>query len=353
MIELKPRQRAILAAVVEKYVQSAEPVGSGAVSSDPLLAAKFGALSPATVRNELAELENLGFLQQPHTSAGRVPTDLGYRYYVNLLSRPRELSFVEETQLEAVAPPASSVEDALEDAMVILAKMTGYPAVANLPGAKRDTMRLLQLNPIAPRRLILVLMTSSGRIEHRVFEVDDDVSPTRLQTVVTFLNENLGGKTLAKTKSADFETVSKGLHDQTVIGLARRAWEMVQGSIAEIADEKIVVQGLITLLDEPEFSQIGQARAALRLLEDQSAMGGLLKASSLDAMGQMVRIGREMPNLEHPNAQIFSFVGVSYGVGNEVLGTLGVLGPARMRYNDALSIVPALAARLQITLESF
>ena len=342
-----------MAALVEKYVQSAEPVGSAAIAGDPVLAARFGALSSATVRNELAELENLGYLAQPHTSAGRVPTDLGYRFYVNLLSRPRELSAREESQLEVVAPPASSVEDALEDAMLVLARMTGYPAVANLPGARRDTMRLLQLNPLAPRRLILVLVTSAGRIEHRVFEVDDDVSPARLAVVVEFLNENLGGKSLSQTKTANFETVSKGLHDHSVIGLARRAWDMVQNSVAEIADEKIVVQGLITLLDEPEFSQINQARAALRLLEDPGAIGGLLNAAPLLQGAQLVRIGREMPDLEHPNARVFSFVGVSYGVGNEVLGTLGVLGPARMRYNDALAIVPALAARLQLTLESF
>ena len=359
-MELKARQKAILAAVVEKYVRSAEPVGSGAVASDALLGAKFGALSPATVRHELAQLEDLGLLSQPHTSAGRIPTDAGYRFYVNEMLRPRELSRAEHIQLEVVAPPASSVEDALREAVAVLAKLSGYPAVASLPSAIRDNVRMLQLNPIPPRRLVLVLVTSQGRIEHRLFEIGDEVSPPRLETVVRFLNENLGGQSLSRARTLDFESVSAGLHDAATIELARRAWDMVRDSVSDISDEKIVMQGLIALLDEPEFAQIGPARAALRLLEDEIALGDLLKIAGerpFDATREIpmhaVRIGCEMASLDHAAARWFSFVGVSYGVGNEILGSVGVLGPARMRYNDAVSLVPALAARLQLTLESF
>lgn len=358
-MELKPRQKAILAAVIERYVQTAEPVGSGAIAGDTLLAARFGALSPATVRNELGELENLGLLSQPHTSAGRVPTDAGYRFYVNEMLHPRSLSRVETAQLETVAPPAASVEDALREAVTVLARLTGYPAMGSLPSANRDNVRLLQLNPVPPRRLILVLVTAQGRIEHRLFEVGAEIAPQRLETVVRFLNENLGGQSLSGARLLDFEQVSGGLHDASTIALARRAWEMVRDSIADISDEKIVVQGLIPLLDEPEFAQMGQARAALRLLEDETALGGLLRvAGDVPLVGgrelpsRAVTIGREMPSLDHAAAQWFSFVGVSYGVGDEILGALGVMGPARMRYGDAVALVPALAARLQLTLES-
>ena len=157
----------------------------------------------------------------------------------------------------------------------------------------------------------------------------------------------------------DFESVSGGLHDAATIGLARRAWEMVRDSVADIADEKIVVQGLITLLDEPEFSEINQARAAMRLLDGGTSLAELLKSAQQLApdspASSGVKIGAEMSELaaNYPNARVLSFVGVSYGVAGETLGALGVLGPARMRYGDALTIVPALAARLQKTLESF
>ncbi len=356
-MELKARQKAILAAAIERYVLTAEPVGSNAIAGDGKLLAQFGALSSATVRNELAELENLGLLRQPHTSAGRVPTEAGYRFYVDESLRPRQISGLEERQLETVAPPASSVEDVMREAMRVLAKLTGYPAVASLPSAQRDTLRFLQLNPVPPRRLILVLGTTSGRIEHRFFEIDAEISAPKLNTVVNFLNENLGGQNLSKVRSLDFETVSKGLHDAQVLELSRRAWELVRASVADISDEKIVVQGLITLLDEPEFNEIGSARAALRLFENEDALGGLLRVAQelpLDwPAARSVRIGRELSGLDEKGAAIFSFVGVSYGAGGENWGALGVMGPSRMRYADAVALVPALAARLQMTLESF
>ena len=356
---MKSRQKAILAAVIEKYVASAEPVGSGAIAADAMLLAQFGALSPATVRSELAWLEGEGFLQQPHTSAGRTPTDAGYRFYVSEMIQPRRISRAEQTQLEVVAPPAASVEDAMQEAMIVLARLTGYPAVASLPSSARDNVRMLQLSPMPPRRLVLVLVTQAGRIEHRVFEIDDDVAPQTLHTVVQFLNENIGGQSLAGARGLDFESVSGGLHDAATIHLARRAWEMVRDSVSDIADEKIVVQGVITLLDEPEFSEISQARAAMRLLDGGTSLSELLRQAQQIApdspAGSGVRIGAEMSDLatDYPNARVLSFVGISYGVGQETLGALGVLGPARMRYGDALTIVPALAARLRITLESF
>ena len=357
MGELKPRQKAILAAVIEKYVRTAEPVGSATLAGDPVLGARFGALSSATLRNELAELENLGLLAHPHTSAGRVPTEAGYRLYVGEMLQPREVSAQEHTQLEQVAPPAASVEDALREAVVVLTRLTGYPAVASLPDAKGDQVQWLQLNPVALRRLVLVLVTAQGRIEHRLFDVGDEVAHTRLETVVRFLNETLGGLPLSHARSIDFSLVSAGLHDDATLKLAHRAWDIVRDSVADIADEKIVVQGLITLLDEPEFAHIGQARAAMRLLEDESALAGLIKNSVAGGQGgvrsRSVSIGGELVAPDHPAARGFSFVGVSYGAGDEVFGALGVLGPARMRYGDALALVPALAARLQLTLESF
>ncbi len=357
MAELKPRQKAILAAVIENYVRSAEPVGSATLAADPLLGAQFGALSGATVRNELAELEALGFLAQPHTSAGRVPTDAGYRFYVREIIQPRAVSSSEYCQLERVAPPAASVEDALREAVSVLAKLTGYPAVASLPNAKGDQVQWLQLNPVAPRRLVLVLVTSQGRIEHRLFDIGDEVAAPRLETVVRFLNETLAQLPLSQVRTLDFSLVSAGLHDEATLKLARRAWEMVRDSVADIADEKIVVQGLIALLDEPEFAHIGQARAAMRLLEDEAALSDLIRNSSVGAhqwnSARGVSIGGELVAPDHPAAKGFSFVGVSYGAGREIFGALGVLGPARMRYGDVLALVPALAARLQLTLESF
>ena len=357
MSELKSRQKAILAAVIERYVVSAEPVGSAALAADARLQTQYGSLSSATLRNELAELENRGFLTQPHTSAGRVPTDLGYRLYVNEMMRPRPLHRTEQEQLDVVTSPNVSVEDTLRSATATLARLTGYPAMCSLPGTGRETMRALQINPVPPRQLILVMVTSAGRIEHRLFEVEGEVNQVQLTTVVNFLNEQLGGRSLSHVRTTDFETVSRGLHDAQAIHLARRSWEQVRQSIADIADERIVVQGLIPLFDEPEFGDISAARAAMRLFQDEMALGGLLRNSEglpRDVpTAQTVRIGRELPANENPAMHLFSFVGISYGTGPDTYGAVGVMGPARMRYADAAVLVPALVARLQICLETF
>ena len=353
-MKLNTRQKALLAAVIERYVETAEPVGSAAIVGDAGFVARVGSVSSATVRNELAELETLGLLAHPHTSAGRVPTDAGYRLYVNEMLRPRPLKARERAQISHLSASASSVEDVLRDACAALAKLTGYPAVASLPTARRDTVRQVQLNTLSSRRLILALVTAAGRVEHRIFEVESDVPDTRLATVVNFLNSQLGGRTLASLRVLDWAETSRGLHGVEVLALAARAWEFVKQSAEELGDERIVVQGLITLLDEPEFSDIREARGAMRLFEDSDAMTSLLQ-TPLEYLGDnrayAVVIGHEMSATESV-AQRFSLVGVAYGVGGEMLGTIGVMGPTRMKYAETTSLVPALSQRLQASLES-
>jgi heat-inducible transcriptional repressor len=354
------RQRAILAAVIERYVETAEPVGSTALASDVSLSNAFGKTSSATIRNDLAALEDAGLLAHPHTSAGRIPTDAGYRVYINEMLRPRPVRAGERARIKAqISTPAASMEDALEDATQVLAQLTGYPALASLPAVTRDTMRQVQLNPLPPHRLILVLVTAAGRVEHRMLEVEADVPAARLNTVVNFLNHQFSGRNLADLRALHWEDVSTNLHDAAVLQLAQRAWVSVKNAVGEIADEQIVVQGLLTLLDEPEFSEIERARTAMRLLQDAGTLNALLRATTeaARASGGAVVIGSELRGLSFGSAgetglERFSFVGISYGAGGEVLGTVGVLGPTRMKYADAVSLVPALAGRLRESLET-
>lgn len=350
------RQRALLASVIERYVETAEPVGSSALACDTRVTGAFGTLSSATIRNDLADLEAAGLLAHPHTSAGRIPTDSGYRLYINEMLRPRPVRANERAQIRAsIAAPASSVEDALEDATALLARMTGYPAMASLPGAASDTMRHVQLNPLPPQRLILVLVTGVGRVEHRMLEVGGGIGSAQLNTVANFLNHELSGQTLAQLRAARWENVSSGLHDATVLRLARLAWDQIQNAVGEMGDEQVMVQGLLTLLDEPEFAQIERARSAMKLLQDATVLNELLRVTAHSAPasgGRAVVIGSELRDMQNPAMESFSFVGISYSVGGEVLGTVGVLGPTRMKYGEAVSLVPVLAGRLQESLES-
>ena len=373
-MKLSERQKALQSIVIERYVQDAEPVGSALLSGDVSFRALFGSVSSATIRNELADLEEMGLLAQPHTSAGRVPTDAGYRFYVNEMLQPRPLRSREKARIQAMpAPP--SVEDALRDATALLAQMTGYPAVATLPSGTLDTMRQVQISSVPPHRLLLVLLTQSGRVENRLFEVGAEEigsNSTRLTAVANFLNEQLGGRTLSQVRALSFEDISAGLHDAGTIALARRAWEHARASVGDLSDERLVVQGVVTLLDEPEFSHIEHARAALRLFGDAPGLCDVLAANMGAAQfqregerrgsqrgevgqSQTVVIGREhgqVLEVSVPSVERLSFVGIAYGAGGEVLGTVGVLGPTRMKYGEALSLVPALGARLRQSLES-
>ncbi len=353
-MKLNERQRALLAAVIERYVETAEPVGSSAMCADVGFVARAGNVSSATIRNELSELENLGLLAQPHTSAGRVPTDAGYRLYVNEMLRPRSVKPQERAQIHAqISSPANSIEDVLRDACAALAKLTGYPAVATLPQARRDTIRQVQINPLPPRQVVLALVTQSGRIEHRVFEVGSETTDERLVTVVNFLNQQLSGRALSTLRVLDFAAISDGLHGAETLSLAARAFEFVKKSAEDLGDERIVVQGLITLLDEPEFSDISMARQAMRLFDNAGAMNELLQ-TQLETMesGHSVVIGHELGATENPVAQRFSLVGIAYGIGGDVLGTVAVMGPTRLKYGEAVSLIPALSQRLQSSLES-
>ncbi len=374
-MKLSERQKTLLSVVIERYVQDAEPVGSAVLSNDASFRALFGSVSSATIRNELADLEEMGLLAQPHTSSGRVPTDAGYRFYVNEVLQPRPLRSREKAQIQSMPTPSSSVEDALREATALLAQMTGYPAVATLPSASLDTMRQVQISPVPPHRLLLVLLTQSGRVENRLFEVGvDELSgnAARITSVANFLNEQLRGRTLSQVRALSFEDVSAGLHDAGTITLAKRAWEHARASVGDLHDERLVVQGVVTLLDEPEFSEIEHARAALRLFDNASGLCELLSANMSASQfqhsdgskperknekrgTQTIVIGREhgqVLELSVPSVERLSFVGIAYGAGGEVLGTVGVLGPTRMKYADAVSLVPALGARLQRSLES-
>jgi heat-inducible transcriptional repressor len=248
----------------------------------------------------------------------------------------------------------------LQDATQVIAQLTGYPALASMPAGSSDTMRHVQLNQLPPRRLILVLVTAAGRIEHRMLEVDGTVPPARVNTVVNFLNHQFSGQSLSHVRNLRWEDASKNLHDMAAAQIAQRAWDSIKSAVGEIADEQVVVQGLLTLLDEPEFSEIERARSAMRLLQDASTLHALLRAASegARAVGGAVVIGSELRGLpfgfaiEGAALERFSFVGITYGAGNEVLGTVGVLGPTRMKYAEAVSLMPALAGRLQESLET-
>lgn len=354
---MRPRLQVLFSRLVEQYIGTAEPVGSAFLAADESLQAQYGSLSSATIRNDLAQLEEWGLLSHPHTSAGRIPTTSGYRYYVDEVLRPRRVSPAQRARITSrLDSPPASMQDALQQAASILAELTGYPVLASLPVAHTDTMSHLQLNPVPPHRLILVVVTGAGRVEHRLLEISQEVPAHRLATVLNFLNRQLGGRSLAELRKLDFAAISRGLHDDLTLELALRAFTLIHQLVAEMHDERIVVQGLVTLLNEPEFAQIDRARAALHFFDNPGALHLLLETvgQSLHqrspqhrARPYSVVIGGETPLAQPEPITQFSWVGVEYQAGDEAAGTVTVVGPTRMKYAEVAALLPELAGRLQ------
>ncbi|MCS6858944.1 MAG: heat-inducible transcriptional repressor HrcA [Abditibacteriales bacterium] len=338
MLQLQPRKKRILQAVVEKYVETAEPIGSHTLVRELNLG-----ISSATVRNDLAELEDMELLTHPYTSAGRVPTDLGYRAYVNDLS-PRPLPLMPLS--ERLRAAALDIERVLENACRMLAQLTNYTAIVLVPTEERDVMKHVQLGNVnedarrRPHRLLVVLVTSAGHVEHSLFETPTYIAPSRLQRIARFLNAKLKGRTLSSIKNLSFADIADP--QEPVDPFAERSFELVKESIRAQADDKVLVEGIVYILNQPEFARVDKARAVLNVLEKPALLTGLM-SMPLRQLGITVVIGREH---ELSPIQETSFIGAPYKMGDQWLGSIGILGPTRMKYNEAMPMVQHMARQL-------
>ncbi len=334
-MELNPRKRRILAAVVERYIASREPVGSAALLGELDVGVKS-----ATLRNEFAELEEMQLLMHPHTSAGRIPTDLGYRVYVDELLQPATLTEPAQMQLRRLRPTNSEVEDMLGHACELLARLTGYPAIVSIPAVQRDSVKHVQLGSVDARKMLVVIYTTAGHVEHRLFEVPQATPPARVNRVMRVLNEKLRGRTIASIRMLEATDLLDA--GEAADALLVAALGFVKSLLASQADDKILVEGVVYILSQPEFAEVQKARAVLEAFEQAHVMQRVLEAPQRRGRVTVV-IGQEHAADE---LQPLSFIGMPYRAGTATLGGVGVLGPTRMRYRDALPAVEQLALRI-------
>ncbi|MBW3536470.1 MAG: heat-inducible transcriptional repressor HrcA [Actinobacteria bacterium] len=325
---LDDRKSAILRAVVEEYIATADPVGSARVAR-----ASEVAVSPATVRNEMAVLEREGYLIQPHTSAGRIPTDKGYRYFVDQLSGPASLDPSKRHQVrQFFAKAHGELEQMLADTSQLLSGLTDYAAVVLGPSHDVAVVRSVQVVGLAPRVGLVVAVLSNGVVERRQVDFDEDVSDDRLTRISAHLSATLVGHTFADSQ----ETRSMGeSKDDSIAKLAMSA--LLGGQDAD--SDHVFVGGVSRMAQA--FEAVDTVRRVLRTLEQQYVVVGLLR--DLMDRGVSVAIGAE-----HGVQQLAecSIVVAPYDVEGEQLGTIGVLGPTRMHYPEALSAVAVVSRRL-------
>ncbi|MGI5203119.1 heat-inducible transcriptional repressor HrcA [Spirillospora sp. CA-108201] len=325
---LDDRKLAVLRAIVEDYVSTNEPVGSKALADRHNLG-----VSPATIRNDMAVLEEQGYIAQPHTSAGRVPTDKGYRLFVDRLSTIKPLSVAERRAIETFLSGAYDLDDVVGRTVRLLAQLTRQVAVVQYPSLTRSAVRHVELVPVAEGRLLLVLITNTGRVEQRVIETGQ-ISEESIGHLRALLNTCLDGLGLGEVPAAVADLPDRVGPDERPVAAA--VLSVLLETLVEKHEEKIVFAGAANLA-AVDFSQ--SLREVLVALEEQVILMRLLGETG-DSSTVTVRIGTENPDL---GLKSTSVVAADYGVGDLTLARLGVLGPTRMDYPSTMGAVRAVA----------
>jgi heat-inducible transcriptional repressor len=323
------RRLAVLRAIVEDYVATEEPVGSKA------LVERHGlGVSPATVRNDMAALEDEGYITQPHTSAGRVPTDKGYRLFVDRLTTVKPMSVAEKRAISTFLDGAVDLDDVVSRSVRVLSQLTRQVAMVQYPTLARSTVRHIELVALAPNRLLAVLILSTGRVEQRVVELGGDLTDHALSDLRTRLNAAASGEVIAEAVTALRAAVPT-----TDTGTAAAVVEvLVDAMIDQRSDERIVVGGAANLARYGD-SFDSAVRPLLEALEEHVVLLRLLGEASTGG-AVTVTIGAEGP---YEQLAATSVITTGYGPHDEAVATLGIVGPTRMDYPGTMAAVRAVA----------
>ncbi len=334
---LTARQEVVLRTVIEEYIASGAPVGSKYLSEHFALG-----VAASTIRNDLADLEDMGMLAHPHTSAGRIPTDVGYRRYVDAVANERP-----------EAPPAlalerdrarSEIDDALRETAEALSRVTKLLAVISAPAVTTSTVRHIEILRLQPRLVMVVVITTSGQVTKRVFDFVAPVDEGLAEFARVYLNEQLVGAQLGTRRvAAVFESLDLRPKERAFLEVLLPAFET--GGMDDV--DGLHLGGTSRLLDNLTRAGVGHLNEVLEMLEQRYNLLELL-AGALREDGVYLRIGHE---LALPFLQQCSLVAANYGVANRNLGTVSVLGPTRMDYQRVIATVRATADGLSAYLE--
>jgi len=336
-LAVKARQQRVLRSVIEEYIASGAPVGSKYLSER----FEFG-VAASTIRNDLADLEEMGMLAHPHTSAGRVPTDAGYRHYVDtILGERREAA--PGIPLER-GGARSEIDDALRETADALSRVTELLAVVSAPAVTTSTVRHIEILSLQPHLAMVVIITTSGQVTKRIFHFLQAIDEGLTEFARVYLNERLVGDRLGTRRvAATFDSPDLGAKERAFLDAVRPAFEAQAARDAE----GLHLGGASRLLDNLTRQGAGHLDELLEILEHRYYLLELL-SEALREDGMYLRIGHEMTT---PSLQACSLVAANYGVANRNLGTVSVLGPTRMDYQRVIATVRATADSLSTYLE--
>ncbi|RIV25858.1 heat-inducible transcription repressor HrcA [Alicyclobacillaceae bacterium I2511] len=326
---LTPRQQLILSVIVEDYVQSAEPVGSRTLSKHE----RFH-LSSATIRNEMADLEELGFLDQPHASAGRIPSQKGYRYYVDHLTSEGRLDGETVLALQDLfRQRMDEWERVAHQTSVVLSQLTQYTTIVLGPHIHQERIKQIQLIPLGGAKAVAILVTDAGQVTSRQVQLSDDIPAEHVAGMVHLLNQRLTGTPLFRLGSRMYKELA------SEIGSVLEHYEdalLVLDELAKAASasQRVFVGGTTNILSQPEFRDVDKVKPLLEMLEQPDWVAAVL--SLQPKAGVKVRIGLENGL---PTLQSCTVISATYRVAGVPVGSVGIIGPTRMHYERVIRIL--------------
>ncbi len=336
-MQLDDRKKKILQAIIRNYLETGEPVGSRTISKYTDLN-----LSSATIRNEMSDLEEMGLIIQPHTSAGRIPSDMGYRLYVDTMleDKEREITEMKELMIEK----ADRMEQVLKQVVKVLAANTNYASIISAPRIHHNKLKFIQLSQVDEHQILAVIVVEGNLVKNKIFQVEEAVDNETLLKLNILLNTSMNGLTLEEINLGMISRMKEqaGIHSQVVSNVLDAIAESIS---VEDEEMEIYTSGATNILKYPELSGNDRAAQLLGALEEKKPLAGLLEDSQEheNSTGIQVYIGSETPV---QNMKDCSVVTATYDLGDGMQGTVGIIGPKRMDYDKVIGTMKTLMAQL-------
>lgn len=343
-MDLSDRKRKILQAIIDEYIGTAEPVGSRAISKKENLG-----LSSATIRNEMADLEEMGYLIQPHTSAGRIPSDEGYRFYVNSLMQNYKLGVEAVSQLQMILENrVSQLEKIIKFAGAMASKLTDYTTVVTAPSGQNLEIKKIDLVLIGNRTVMLIVVTQTVRNQVMNIDIDEEVC----RKLAVILNQKLSGLTASEITFDRIQEIQREIEE--TVSLSPKVLidiiHFVYDTITDDADTEIYVNNAKSILKYPEYSDVEKAGKIFSFLEDKENLKKLVNSTDSNCDGIEAKIGKEN-NLEIMND--CSLVSINYSLGDKASGKLAVIGPKRMNYSKVFASLDLISNEIDKILKYY
>ncbi|MDO4868886.1 MAG: heat-inducible transcriptional repressor HrcA [Bacillota bacterium] len=333
-MDLTERKLKILQAVIADFVRTAEPVGSRTISKNYELG------SPATIRNEMSDLEELGYLTHPHTSSGRVPSEKAYRLYVNEMMKKRELT---QEQKDAIArnlyANVTELDNLIERAAQVLSEITNLTAFAISPGKEQDTLKYINLLPVDARTVVLMLVADSGEVSNTAVRLDKPASEETLRILAMNMTHIYSGKTLSEALKVDIIKTFKADAEAMAMFEHNIAPSFIK-TLEDMLNVNLYMEGLTNIFSLPEYNDIEKAKGFFELV---SRKQDIMQKLSSRGDGVLITIGGENEDEELSDCSVIT---ATYHVDGKMVGKLGVIGPTRMKYGEVTSVVEYLTDNL-------